>query len=121
MAARPLWNSAVLGPLFLVSGLSTGAALLMLLPVAREERRRLARLDVGLLLVEATLLGLFVLTLATGAAAQREAGRLLLWGAYGPAFWSLVVAAGLLVPLAGGLALRWILVSAGQSTGIAAV
>src|SRR5512145_3420010 len=30
MVARPLWNSAILGPLFLVSGLSAGAALLHL-------------------------------------------------------------------------------------------
>ena len=28
MVARPLWNSAILGPLFLVSGLSAGAALM---------------------------------------------------------------------------------------------
>src|SRR5512144_347221 len=28
MVARPLWNSAILGPLFLVSGLSAGAALI---------------------------------------------------------------------------------------------
>ena len=30
LGARPAWSSAVLGPLFLVSGLSTGAALMML-------------------------------------------------------------------------------------------
>ena len=28
MVARPLWNSAILGPLFLVSGLSAGAAVM---------------------------------------------------------------------------------------------
>ena len=37
---------------------------------------------------------LFLLTLLTGGVAQQEAGRLLLTGAYGPAFWSLVVVAG---------------------------
>ena len=32
LGARPAWNSALLGPLFLVSGISTGAALMLLLP-----------------------------------------------------------------------------------------
>src|SRR5512139_4035982 len=38
LGARALWGSALLGPLFLVSGLSTGAALLMLFRVTEEER-----------------------------------------------------------------------------------
>lgn len=137
MAARPLWNSAVLGPLFLVSGLSTGAALLMLFRIGRRERHVLGRMDAGLIGVELALIGLFLLTLVTGGAAQQAAGRLLLGGMYTAAFWSLVVTAGLVLPLLseileirggqgsrwfvpalvlmGGLALRWILVSAGQT------
>jgi formate-dependent nitrite reductase membrane component NrfD len=39
MPARILWNSAVLGPLFLASGISTGAALLLLLPLEEKERK----------------------------------------------------------------------------------
>ena len=38
MVARPLWNSAILGPLFLVSGLSAGAAMLHLASALRGER-----------------------------------------------------------------------------------
>jgi protein NrfD len=139
MAARPLWSSAVLGPLFLVSGLSTAAALMMIFRVDEGERRILGRLDAGLIVLELGLLGLFLLNLITGAAAQQAAARLLLGGAYTASFWSLVVAVGLAVPLlaefwelrgqpgsrwfasalvlVGGLALRWILVSAGQ-TGV---
>ena len=88
LAARPAWSSVVLGPLFLVSGLSTGAALFF-------------------------------------------------GGRFTAAFWTLVVLAGLAVPLtleiveakrnlrptlmapvlilAGGLSLRWIVVLAGQA------
>ena len=39
MPSRIAWNSAVLGPLFLASGLSTGAALLLLLPLDEAERK----------------------------------------------------------------------------------
>ena len=38
MVARPLWNSAILGPLFLFSGLSAGAAMVHLASVIRGER-----------------------------------------------------------------------------------
>ena len=43
MVARPLWNSAILGPLFLFSGLSAGAAMMHLAsgrPAARGRRRQ---------------------------------------------------------------------------------
>ncbi len=43
MPSRILWNSAVLGPLFLASGISTGAALLLLLPLEESERKTLVR------------------------------------------------------------------------------
>ncbi|HYD52798.1 MAG TPA: NrfD/PsrC family molybdoenzyme membrane anchor subunit, partial [Gemmatimonadaceae bacterium] len=55
MAARPLWNSGVLGPLFLVSGLSSAAAFVLLTRVSDEERVAIGRLDMGLMLVEALL------------------------------------------------------------------
>ena len=38
LGARPLWNSALLGPLFLISGLSTAAALMHILSVVAERR-----------------------------------------------------------------------------------
>jgi formate-dependent nitrite reductase membrane component NrfD len=136
LAARALWNSTILGPLFLVSGLSTGAALLMLFPLQHEERHTLARWDLWAIGVELLLLLLFLVGLASGPAASQAAAGLLLGGRYTPAFWALVVVAGLAVPallevlegrrllrgsraapalvLIGGLALRWIVVSAGQ-------
>jgi formate-dependent nitrite reductase membrane component NrfD len=138
LAARPLWNSAMLGPLFLASGLSTGAAFLMLAPLARTERSLLARADLWFLVAELTLLGLWLAGLLASGAAGRAAAGLILGGPYTAAFWTLVVSLGLLTPLVaewielrrgeapgrfaaglvlvGGLALRWILVMAGQQS-----
>ncbi len=136
LGARALWSSALLGPLFLVSGLSTGAALLMLFRVSEEERHTLARWDLWAIGAELLLLALFLVGLSTGGAAGHEAAGLLLGGPFTAAFWTLVVIAGLAVPavmelletrlhlratvmapalvLSGGLALRVIMVAAGQ-------
>ncbi len=136
LGARALWGSALLGPLFLVSGLSTGAALLMLFRVSPEERSVLARWDLLAIGIEVALLVLFLVGLASGDAASRDAAAVLLGGRFTAQFWSLVVIAGLAVPaalelletrlhlrptwvapalvLVGGLSLRWILVAAGQ-------
>jgi len=140
MSARPLWNSAILGPLFLTSGLSTGAAFLLLWRLDDGERIRLARLDMALIAVELGILAIWLTGLATGGAASRAAAHAVLGGPWTTAFWTLVVTLGLLVPLAaegleirqgrvpgrvaallvllGGFALRWILVYAGQHAGL---
>jgi formate-dependent nitrite reductase membrane component NrfD len=137
LGARALWSSPLLGPLFLVSGLSTGAAFLMLFGVTAEERHLLARWDGLAVAIEIVVLALFLVGLAASGASGKQAAALLLGGPYTAAFWSLVVIAGLAVPLlvealearlrlpftvvapalvlAGGLALRWILVAAGQA------
>lgn len=136
LGARPAWSSAILGPLFLVSGVSTGAALSMLLPVTEREHRLLRRWNAAAVGVELVLLGLFLAGLATGGHGAREAAELFLGGRYTASFWSLVVLAGMVIPLliealetlrgaphsfaapvlllAGGVSLRWILVVAGQ-------
>jgi formate-dependent nitrite reductase membrane component NrfD len=136
LGARALWGSALLGPLFLVSGLSTGAALLMLLRVTAEERHFLARWDLLAIGLEVVLLALFLVGLAAGDRQSQGAAALLLGGRFTAQFWALVVIAGLAVPallevlearlhlraswiapalvLVGGLSLRWILVAAGQ-------
>jgi protein NrfD len=139
LAARPLWNSAILGPLFLTSGLSTGAALMLMARLSDEERVRLGRADIGLILTELVLLAIWMIGLAAGGQAARSALSVLLGGPYTAAFWTMVVAVGLLVPLfagllerrhrlvpgrfaallvlVGGFALRWIIVYAGQYAG----
>lgn len=137
LGARQVWSSAALGPLFLVSGLSTGAALMMLFPLADDEHHFLRDLDLKAIGLELALLAVFLIGLVTGGEGGQEAAGLFLGGDYTATFWSLVVIAGLAVPLLieafearrslrptlwapallliGGFALRWILVSAGQA------
>ncbi len=136
MPSRPLWNSALLGPLFLASGISSGAALLTLLAGDEEERRTLVRWDAWAIGAELAVLALLLLGWSTGGAVSEAAAAAFLGGPYTAVFWSLVVVAGLLVPLAmdafearrhlrfsvvtpllvlsGGVALRWVLLVAGQ-------
>ncbi len=139
--ARLLWNSAALGPLVLASGVSTAAALLLLLPLTDDERHRTAKLDVAAMLAEVVLLGIFLVGLASGGTPQRSAAHALLGGEYTAPFWALVVLLGLATPLAlnaaeswlrrpatrlapllvliGGYSLRAIVVAAGQHSSFA--
>ncbi len=168
MVARPLWNSAILGPLFLFSGLSAGAATMHLVgrlrsdrpapqgflagalnalsqplgpvPPERSTTDALVRADIAFLAIELVLIALLIVNLQTSSASHAAAAALVMGGAYTWAFWGLVVAAGVLVPLAlqaleinhriphsvapallvlaGGFALRWIIVNAGQASAI---
>jgi len=138
LGARPLWSSALLGPLFLVSGLSTSASAAHWLSPDHDERTRLLRLDNLLLAVELGLLGLFLINLSSSTQAHVAAARLVLGGPYTAVFWVGVVGLGLVAPLVlqtlavarriadtplapilvllGGLALRFVLVFAGQAS-----
>ncbi len=136
LGGRPFWNSAILGPLFLVSGLSSAAAFTHLVARHPEERVLLAKSDNVFLAIELFVIGLFLIGLLSSSQAQVEAARLVLGGPYTGAFWVLVVGLGIIVPLviqvlavthrvahtpiapilvlAGGLALRVVMVSVGQ-------
>jgi formate-dependent nitrite reductase membrane component NrfD len=138
MAARLQWNTALLGPLFLVSGISTGAAFLLLTGLHEEEQKRIVRWDVNAIGTELILILLMLIGFAYGSESARLAASNFLGGPYTPAFWSLVVILGLVVPLlmeamearrhlpftlvtpalvlVGGLALRAILLVAGQES-----
>lgn len=129
MVARPLWNVSILGPLFLVSGLSAGAALLHLLaallrpkrpapqglvagalgaliqplgkePPERQTANALIRADLGFLAVELLMLGLLLIGLATATASHAAAFDLLMSGRFAFVFWGVLVVLGILVPLA---------------------
>lgn len=137
LGARALWSSPLLGPLFLASGFSSAAALLLLTPLTPTEHAWAMRWDVAAIGAEAALLFLYLAGLFAGGAATRAAAGLLFGGAFTATFWSLVVIAGLAIPLLmeglegrlhlrptvaapalvllGGLGLRWILVAAGQA------
>lgn len=136
MVARIQWNSAVLGPLFLASGLSTGAAFMLLFRLDEVEQKTLIRWDVIAILAELFFIGMMLIAFAGGNATAQLAGQTLLGGKYTALFWTLVVMMGLLVPLVlelvelrrklqmtvlaplmilgGGIALRAILLTSGQ-------
>ncbi len=136
LGARPLWASGLLGPLFLVSGLSTAAALVHLLAGDPQERVLFARADNVFLGIELLLLGLFLVGLLSATEVHARAARLLLDGPFGALFWVGVVGLGILIPLGvqiaavrhrvqhtpvapllvlgGGLLLRYVFVAAGQ-------
>ena len=78
--ARPFWHSALLGPLFLVSGLSTGAALLVLGAGTAEERHLFSHIDLGLIVVEIALVFLFLIDMLNGDALQQHSVFLVLGG-----------------------------------------
>jgi len=134
--ARPLWNTSILGPLFLVSGLSTGAATIMWLSKDQFERTLFSKIDLLLIGIEVFfIIHLFMGFMASNAA-QIEAAQLFLGGAYTLPFWGGVVLLGLVTPailevmelrgkhipvalpalliLIGGLVFRFIMVEAGQ-------
>jgi len=136
--ARPLWNSAALSILFLVSGLSTAAALVHLVARDRHEREVLARADIGFLAAELLVILLFLIGLLSSTSVHIEAAQSLISGPYAPVFWVFVIGLGIVVPLVvqplvvshriahtpvapilvitGGLILRYVIVFAGQAS-----
>jgi protein NrfD len=136
LGARPFWSSALLGPLFLVSGLSSAAALAHVLTGDREESALLSRVDNLLLTVEFSVIILFLVGLLSASRTHAEAAVLVLGGPFTAVFWVLVVGIGIILPLVvqslaaaqrvrhtvlapilvlvGGLALRFVIVFAGQ-------
>jgi len=75
LGARPFWSSGLLAPLFLVSGLSAGAAFAHLIARRSDEQRQMVLLDTRLLAVELALLLLLVLGLVGGGRYRRRPQR----------------------------------------------
>lgn len=136
--ARPLWNNSILGPLFLTSGLSTGAAAIILLAKSHKERKLFSTIDLILIGIELFLIIHMIMGMLAGSQVQLEASQLILGGEFTIAFWVFVVILGLAFPaileifeligfkvpamapallvLVGGLIFRFIMVDAGQLT-----
>lgn len=136
--ARPLWNNAILGPLFLVSGLSTGAALIILMAKTKKERHLFSKIDLVLVVVELGLIVHMLMGMYAGSEVQLEAMQLLIGSEFTIMFFGFVIILGLIVPatlelteiigykipvaipailiLIGGLVLRFVMVEAGQIT-----
>jgi protein NrfD len=136
--ARPLWNTSILGPLFLVSGMSTGAAVIMLMSKDHKERKIIGRIDIILIIVELFFIIHLLMGFLAGSEVQIEAAKLFLGGEFTAPFFAFVVILGLILPailevfelrgypvpivvpavliLAGGLIFRFLMVEAGQIT-----
>ena len=98
-SARPFWNTSILGPLFLVSGMSAAAAAVILFARDIAERDRYVRIDIWLIAVELLLIGLLVIGLSSGAGVQLDSLTLIFGGEYTIPFWVWFVTLGLVVPL----------------------
>ena len=136
--ARPLWNNSILGPLFLTSGLSTGAAAIILLSKNHAERRLFSMIDLVLIGIELFLITHMIMGMMAGSQVQIEASQLILGGEFTVMFWVFVVIMGLAFPaileifeligfkvpavvpallvLVGGIVFRFVMVDAGQIT-----
>lgn len=134
--ARPLWNTSILGPLFLTSGLSTGAAVIILMSKSHAERLAFAKIDLMLIAIEIFLIVHMFMGFRASTQVQIEAANLFLGGEFTAVFWVFVVGLGLVIPailemfeirkkkipyivapimvLAGGIVFRFIMVHAGQ-------
>ncbi|MBE9489753.1 MAG: polysulfide reductase NrfD [Bacteroidetes bacterium] len=136
--ARPLWNNAILGPLFLTSGLSTAAAAIILLSKTAKEKHMFGKIDLALITIELALIVHMIMGYYAGPEVQVEAMQLLVGGEFTVMFFGFVVILGLIVPgilelidlynkkvpvivpailvIIGGLVFRFVMVEAGQLT-----
>jgi protein NrfD len=134
--ARPLWNTSILGPLFLASGLSAGAAITLIMSKSQIERKRFAEIDLIIIGIELFLIIHMFMGFMASTQVQIDAANLFLGGPYTMSFWIFVVILGMLLPaileimellkfhipsvvaailvLFGSLMLRFIIVYAGQ-------
>ncbi len=134
--ARPLWNTSILGPLFLVSGFSTAAASIIWMAKDHKERILFSKIDLALILVELFLIVHLFMGFMASSQAQIDAANLFLGGEFTISFWLFVVILGLILPafletlelkgfkipvaipvllvLIGGLIFRFVMVEAGQ-------
>jgi len=97
--ARPLWNTSILGPLFLSSGLSAGAAAIILMSKSHFERNSLAKIDIIIILIELFLIVHMFMGFLASTQVQIDAANLFLGGPYTTSFWLFVVTLGLVLPL----------------------
>lgn len=96
--ARPLWNTSILGPLFLASGLSAGAATIILFSRTHEERVTFAKIDVMIIGIELFLIIHMFMGFLASTQVQIEAANLFLGGPYTAPFWIFVVIIGMIIP-----------------------
>jgi formate-dependent nitrite reductase membrane component NrfD len=88
----------VLGPLFLASGLSAGAATIVLFSRNSRERLLFSKIDLVILGVELFLIVHMFMGFLASTQVQIEAAGLFLGGSYTMVFWIFVVVLGIIIP-----------------------
>lgn len=73
LVARPLWNTPILPVLFLTSGMSTGAALMIIMVKSKEMKLFFTKIDVWLIIAELIILLLMFYGHYVGDAAHQQA------------------------------------------------
>jgi protein NrfD len=104
--ARPLWNTSILGPLFLSSALSGGAAVLIFFSNNEEEKKIFVKLSMLLIVIEGFLFTHMFMGFLASNQVQLEAAEMFLGGDYTIHFWIFDVIVGLIIPLV--LELIWL-------------
>ena len=136
--ARPLWNTSILGPLFLVAALLAGASVILAMARKEKERKLFGKIILSLIVVELFFIIHMFMGFLASTEVQIEAAQLFLGGSYTLPFWIFVVFLGLIVPglleilqlrgqhipvliptvliLFGNIMMRFIIVYAGQAS-----
>lgn len=134
--ARPLWNSAILGPLFLTSGLTTASAVVLFFTRDQIERKLFSKILLGFIAVQLFMLIHMLMGYYSSSEAQLMAAELLIGGEFSFMFFGVVLIIGLAIPalieiaelmgyhtpvsipvllvLIGGIVFRFVMVDAGQ-------
>ena len=136
--ARPLWNTSILGPLFLTSGLSTAAALIVWMSKSHFEREVFTKIDLLLISIELFMITHLIMGFLAGGQVQVESAQIFLGGEFTTYFWVFIIMLGLIIPaileimelkgfkipafapsalvIIGGIVFRFLMVEAGQIT-----
>ena len=136
MNARPLWNTPILGLLFLTSGISTATVTIMWITDNEIERKLFTKIDFYTIILEMYLIFQLFFNMIQGPEIQVKTAQLFFGGEFTAIFWALFVMLGLVVPwileilelkgwhvpvavpafliLYGGLVFRYIMVYAGE-------
>ena len=98
-SARPIWNTSMLCALFLISGISSAAALIAISAKNIHERHVFSRLDAGIITIELLLIGILIIGLSTGGRVQLDALKLIMGGEFTWLMNGMAAVLGLVVPL----------------------
>ena len=134
--ARPLWNNAILGPLFLTSGLTTASAVILFFARMEEERKLFSKILLGLIVIQLFLFVHMMMGYYSSSEAALYAVELLFGEEFKFLFFGVVLFAGLILPgfleflellgykvnvaipvllvIIGGIVFRFVMVDAGQ-------